>query len=513
MSTNGPGIRAHRENNVGGDAAMAALRLKDMAPSRSDPHDDLVMPHLPTPAWRVLLDSRKESDVLNALRAVMAWKAAGRLRRLYRWRLWPGEEAADAVTLPTTFPLAEQSGADETEIKDDINRLEQWAFELTDLSPDLTRQVLEAGKVALWADSRLGVLRKAASKDAQARKDSLASNKLAVEKEVHTHGYLESRWGETKRMIEASAGWGLYLARYFDGLRNLTQKSVFDLGQPWRKPQNQGRTAGCVGHAVADLLMSQLNDEKIVPSARYLWQGAKELDGESRPTTFVARAGTSVRGALQLVKKVGCATEGELPSDSLELYSGTLGEFYEHVGKRKVAGVVNLGLDKKMWLSWVALGRPVVCAIRAKEGFVNPGTGSPQLDNLEPGDRGFVNHAVVIVGWRLAPETFSELAPSYDLVDGAIKADTKAIDDPTTYFPVQYLVRNTVGEGWGAAGYAWVPHRLMRLIAHEAYGVLLADEEVTRPVAAPEGKRSWAASAAQRSPGSAGPDPTAATSS
>ena len=79
-----------------------------------------------------------------------------------------------------------------------------------------------------------------------------------------------------------------------------------------------------------------------------------------------------------------------------------------------------------------------------------------------------------------------------------MKADTKPPGDPTTYFPVEFLVRNSFGEGWGQGGYAWVPSRLIRLMAHEAYGVLLADDEVGRPIAAPA-RRTWDASAGLRS--------------
>ena len=54
--------------------------------------------------------------------------------------------------------------------------------------------------------------------------------------------------------------------------------------------------------------------------------------------------------------------------------------------------VVNLGMDKKMWLSWLALGRPLVVAVRAHEAFVEPGPDSPRLGNYDPGDK-LINHA------------------------------------------------------------------------------------------------------------------------
>jgi hypothetical protein len=499
MSTNGPGISADAGTTVGGDTGELADRLKDVAPSSSDPHDDLVMAHLPTPAWNVLLDKKQEGPkVLSVLQGLTAWKAAGRLRRAHGLPVWPGENAAENVVLPTTFQLARQSGADASETQDRINYLEALALELLGSNLELATEVLQARDVRLWKDTRMDVLKTTlAIRDTAGRKALLGENQFAVPRDAHPHGYLENARRTTKDMIEASAKWALHLARHFDGkFRNLSKDSVFDVSQSWWKPQDQGRTAGCVGWAVADLLRLQRYDSKFFPSARYLWHGAKELDGESRPTTFVARAGTSVRGALQLVKEVGCALESELPSDSQELFPGTLDQFYRDVSERKVAAVVNLGMDKKMWLSWIALERPVVCALRINNEFVQLNAANPRLENFDPHDPSLINHAVVIAGWRLAPETF-EKSSSYDLVAGANTADTKKPeDDNKVSFPVEYLVRNSFGDQWGKGGYAWVPHRLMRLMAREAYGVLISDAEVDDPGKAPR-EPSWAGRAAR----------------
>jgi hypothetical protein len=490
--TGGPS-RVVAESNVGGDVG-ALHPLKDVAPSRTDPRDDLVMPELATPAWQVLLQrGRPETDVLNVLKGVLAWQAAGRMRRQHRLPLWPNEEVALSATLPAAFPLSRQSGADEEELRHRINHLEHWAFDLLVGNRDLSREVLRADELPQRTDSRMAVLRQAAALDESATRSLVRRNELAVLRDAHANAYLEQTRADTRGLIEASARWALALARHFsETCASLGRNAGSDLRQPWCKPQHQGRTAGCVGWAVADLLRSQLRDDKIRPSARYLWHGAKELDGEPRPSTFVARAGTSLRAALHLVSRVGCAVESELPSDSLELYDGSLDQFYAEVSRRKVAAVLDLGMDRKMWLSWLALGRPIVSVIRMNRAFADLNPDEDRLETFDPDEKGLINHAVVIAGWRLAPETF-EQASHYDLVAGAVKADSKPITDQTTYFPVEFLVRNTLGERWGNQGHAWVPNRLLRLMAHEAYGVLLAHDEVSTPGAAPA-RPTWAAS-------------------
>jgi hypothetical protein len=496
MSTGGPGISLEGENDVGGPTGDQPGLLKDVVPSCSDPHDDLVMPYLPWPSWKVLLDSpaAQEKNVLNALKAVIAWRAAGRLRRAYNFKLWDGEDSSHGKALPTPIEGgARQYRVEDEEIRDRINSLEDGAFKLMTESLDLTRQMLQASEQPLLKDSRLAVLREASKQnDPAKRTEQVKSYQLSATGPARLlQSHLNKNQRETFEMIDASAAWGLYLARQFrDHFQKLTENDVVELKPGWWKLPIPGRGAGCVGHATRDLLWNQLNDEEMLPSARYLWHGAKELDGEPRPTTFIAGAGTSLRGALQLVKRVGCALDSELPSQGLELFQGSLKEFYDKVSRRRVAGVVNLGLDMKLWASWLRLRRPLVCSIQTNSEFQNL-RGIQGEVNFDPDDGRNFNHAVVIAGWRVSPSTFSTKGPVYNLVAGAMKADTK--DRPGEHhFTLDYLVRDSSTPGWGADGYAWVPHRQMLLMAYEAYGVLLSKAELDNPGPVPA-QRSWMA--------------------
>jgi hypothetical protein len=490
MSTDPPDISNGVGDNVGGATGIRSGRLTDLAPSCADPGEDLVLSYLPWPAWRVLLaNSAAPLQAQNALKAIVAWKDAGRLRRAHGLPLWPGEDQPAAGVVRPAFRSARQAHPEQEEIQDRVHHLEQLAFESMSESLELTRAALDAAATPQRPDRRLATLRAAADQAPDKRKQLLAQNQVpasAVPRFSAKH--LERMRQQTGTTIEDSVRWAVHLARHFrDSFTALSRDSVTDLRTGWWEAQDQGRTAGCVGWAVADLLHLQKRSPMDVPSARYLWQGAKELDGEARPTTFVAGAGTSLRAALQLVKQVGCALESELPSDSMELFRGSLEEFYDNrVSQRRVAAVVDLGMDKKLWLPWMALGRPMVCTILMNTELATITGRDCRLGRFDLTETGLFHHAVVIAGWRLAPETFSEPSPLYDLVDGASKADTKSLDDPKSYFPVEYLVRNSFGSDWGDRGYAWVPHRFMRLMCREAYGLLLSPRELMEPGRAPE---------------------------
>jgi len=187
---------------------------------------------------------------------------------------------------------------------------------------------------------------------------------------------------------------------------------------------------------------------------------------------------------------VGCALESELRSDGLELANRSLDEFYGQVSHRQIAGVVNLGLDMKLWVSWLALGRPIVCSIQTNDALEKFSGETVNVD-FRLGSDGNYNHAVVIAGWRVSPDKVAA-GQSYDLVAAASNADSKTEAQKDVHlFNVEYLVRDSSISGWGNGGYAWIPHPVMLRLAYEAYGVLLSKEEITHPGPIPQ-QRSWA---------------------
>lgn len=246
-----------------------------------------------------------------------------------------------------------------------------------------------------------------------------------------------------------------------------------DLRAPWFKVGDQGRTASCVGHAIADLIERQRRAAFDPPSARFIWQAAKELDGDERPTTMFAGAGTSLRAGMAVVAKFGYATESEIPTGSNELYYGSLEEFYDHLDRagRKATHVVNLGFGTKSWLGWLYDRRPMVVMLRIGDNFL--ATGKDMVVNgddvKKPGeadvdDPNSLLHAVLFVGYRFKGET----GTVRNLLERNLQEGNVEDED----IPVEYLVRNSAGPDWGNQGYAWISQKTVCAQAGEAYGLL-----------------------------------------
>jgi hypothetical protein len=276
-------------------------------------------------------------------------------------------------------------------------------------------------------------------------------------------------------------------AEWFNRVRlGLLEASIapVDLRTSWFSlVGNQGSTASCVGHAVADLIQRQRRMILDPPSARYIWQAAKELDGDSRPTTMIASAGTSLRAALSVVAEFGYATESEVPSRSNALYYGDLGDFYAGLARRKAARLVNLGSDTKCWLAWLQSGRPVVGSMAVGDRFLatRPNhDGSLPLIGADPKGTDRFSHAVLLLGYQITQRRDAPSSDSNpDREDGIGSAHTMGDILRATLgkqLPIEYLVRNSAGEGWGANGYAWMTQATLAAQAQEAFGLLWQDD-------------------------------------
>jgi hypothetical protein len=303
----------------------------------------------------------------------------------------------------------------------------------------------------------------------------------------------------TRHDLAATIATGADVARFLrrQFLEN-TEREI-DLRTGWFGIRDQRNAAGCVGWAVADLLWRQRNKWVDIPSARFIWQAAKELDAEPRPTTMIAGAGTSLRAALRLVKRYGFALESELPSDSDAPYNGSLDTFYETIGTRKVSAFINLGNDVKNRIAWLSLNRPIVCTLRVGRNFVNacgPDVIIEPFDPQDPtrfaSDDGF-SHAVVIVGYQFEGDDLLDAVARLDAQEDPDpgKVDTRPTDERFEDFPLYYLVRNSAGASWGDRGYARIRHVDFFQLISEEYGVFTSDAELaaTRLAArAPKGK-------------------------
>ena len=136
-------------------------------------------------------------------------------------------------------------------------------------------------------------------------------------------------------------------------------KSV-DLRKTWWKINDQGETGACVGWALADSVLrwhfvqaERLNKSDLL-SPRFIWMAAKESDEfTDRPETFIEKAGTSLKAALDVARKYGCVGDALLPFQSASLFPGESGPFYIQAAQFKILMYIRLfGLQQwKRWLS------------------------------------------------------------------------------------------------------------------------------------------------------------------
>ncbi|MGE5255844.1 MAG: hypothetical protein ACM3KE_04190 [Hyphomicrobiales bacterium] len=135
-----------------------------------------------------------------------------------------------------------------------------------------------------------------------------------------------------------------------------------DLRQAWWTVGDQSTTGSCVGWATADGVMrcllvtvGRLEQDQLL-SPRFVWMASKETDEyTSRPETFIEAAGTSLKAAMDIVRKYGVVLDSMLPfTISTLMYVGRENDLYAAAATRRAASYFNLGKDLPQWKSWLA---------------------------------------------------------------------------------------------------------------------------------------------------------------
>ena len=209
----------------------------------------------------------------------------------------------------------------------------------------------------------------------------------------------------------------------------------------WWSIGDQGATGSCVGWALADSVLrwhfarsSRLRpDERMSP--RFLWMAAKETDEfSSEPSTFIERAGTSLKAALEIARRYGSVRDVILPFT--RLYDGDVNTFYSIAAQLKVAAYFNLGRTLADWRMWLASNGPIITRLIVDATWGEATSTNGNLDVYQAGTaRG--GHAVAFVG----------------------------------YMPSRFIVRNSWGTGWGDQGYGYASEDYATQAFTEAYGV------------------------------------------
>jgi papain like protease len=232
-------------------------------------------------------------------------------------------------------------------------------------------------------------------------------------------------------------------------LGDATLPDAVDLRRPWHPIADQGETASCVGWAVADscLRWHLVEAGRLDPaqrlSARYVWMSAKETDQRDEyPSTFLEYDGTSLKAALDVVRKWGIALEEELPWEG-RLATIPPDAFNRSTRRRRIMAYYNLGDDTAPdrtahfpeWRKWLHQSGPVLVLIAQDANFL---ASTGELTTFDaPSAKG--SHAAALYG----------------------------------YGPGYFLLRSTWGTDWGDAGYARLSLDYAAQAVIESYGVMV----------------------------------------
>ncbi|NTU94194.1 MAG: C1 family peptidase [Chlorobiaceae bacterium] len=220
-----------------------------------------------------------------------------------------------------------------------------------------------------------------------------------------------------------------------------------DLRETWWEIGDQGPTGSCVGWGSTDsvaryhFVKAGKLAKKEHLSIRLSWMGSKELDTDPNPNSFIESAGTTLKGAMDILRKKGSVLDSILPFQITNfMYTGEESTFYATAATRKIASYFNLGKNTAKWRDWLATNGPILAALNVDETWDSATANKGKLDAFKPGTtRG--GHAIAIVGYT---------------------ADKR------------FIVRNSWGTAWGDKGFGYATEAYIKDgFFNESYGITL----------------------------------------
>lgn len=179
-----------------------------------------------------------------------------------------------------------------------------------------------------------------------------------------------------------------------------------DLRAPWWTIGDQERTGSCVGWASTDGVARYhmvkagrlAQNDRLSP--RCTWMASKETDEYvNRPETFIEGAGTSLKAAMDFLKKYGSVPEALLPFHiATTMYLGDENAFFATASSRRIAAYFNLGKNLNQWRTWLATHGPIMAGLQVDATWDHATATHGNLDAFQPGTvRG--GHAICVVGY------------------------------------------------------------------------------------------------------------------
>jgi C1A family cysteine protease len=221
-----------------------------------------------------------------------------------------------------------------------------------------------------------------------------------------------------------------------------------DLRAAWWDIGDQEHTGSCVGWGSTDAVARYhfvkagrlAKKEKLSP--RFTWMASKETDTlVAKPETMIEEAGTTLKAAVDVLRKYGAVREALLPFHiATNMYLGTENDFYATAATRRIASYFNLFKNFANWRTWLATHGPILVALNVDATFDNATATHGKLDVFQPNTtRG--GHAPAVVGYTS---------------DG------------------RFIVRNSWGTAWGDHGFAYATEAYINAaFFNESYGVTL----------------------------------------
>jgi len=219
-----------------------------------------------------------------------------------------------------------------------------------------------------------------------------------------------------------------------------------DLRAPWWDIGDQEATGSCVGWGSTDgvaryhFVKAGRLAQNAKLSPRYTWMASKETDTfTNRPETFIERAGTTLKAAVDILRNYGAAPEALLPFHiETRLYPGDEDAFFATAAMRRIASYFNLQKNLPNWRSWLAAHGPILAGLNVDATWDNAKATNGKLDHFQPGTtRG--GHAIAVVGYT---------------GDG------------------RFIIRNSWGTVWGDKGFGYASEVYINAaFFNESYGV------------------------------------------